>query len=87
MIQITTAHYKRISKAAARRRYDAGEPVYFCPVNLNPESPWGLLYGPISTSEPFEKHVNAFEWYNCTSNETGRYTAFYVRREGVQPCF
>lgn len=25
-----------------------------------------------------EKAVNAFENYNCTDNETGRYTAFYI---------
>lgn len=29
-------------------------------------------------SEYEEKAVNAFEIYNCTDNETGRYTAFYI---------
>jgi hypothetical protein len=26
----------------------------------------------------FDTFVNSFEWYNCTMNETGYYTAFYL---------
>lgn len=78
MNQITTAHYKRITKTAARRVYAAGGALYFCPVNLNPESPWGLLYGPVNTAEPFDTHVELFEQYNCPCIETGRYAAFYI---------
>ena len=81
MKQITTAHYTRISKAAARRLYEAGGDLYFCPVNLNPENPWGLLYWPGNRETSFENHVNLFEVYNCTSSETGRYTAFYIPRD------
>jgi len=80
MIHITTAHYTRISKAAARRLYDAGNDLYFCPVNLNPENPWGLLYYPGNREPSFEDHVRLFENFNCNA-ETGRYTAFYIPLE------
>ena len=83
MRQITTAHYVRISKREARRLYAEGCDLYFCPVNLNPESPWGLLYSPGDRSVSFDDHVHLFEVYNCTG-ETGKYTAFYIDRpEGV----
>lgn len=78
MKRIRTTHYIRISKPYARRHYDAGHDLYFCPVNLDPESPWGLLYEPGDRSISFDDHVSLFEVYNCTSSETGRYTAFYI---------
>ena len=31
----------------------------------------------------FEKLLNAYEFYNCTNSETGRYTAFYIPVEYV----
>lgn len=79
MRHIETKHYTRISKTAARDLYAAGDDVYFCPVNLNPESPWGLMWNPPNNDIPFEKLVNEYEWYNC-DNERGRYAAFYIMR-------
>ena len=29
----------------------------------------------------FDSYINSFEYYNCTCNETGRYTAFYIMEE------
>ena len=78
MKRIRTTHYIRIPKSDARKRYAAGQDVYFCPVNLDPESPWGLLYEPGDRSISFNDHISLFEVYNCTNSETGRYTAFYV---------
>ena len=81
MIPVKTKNFVRIDKRTARRLYATGAAdLYFCPVNLNPESPWGLLYGPVNRETPFDTHVNVFEIYNCTDRETGRYTAFYVPR-------
>ena len=80
MHRITTAHYTRISKREARRLYDEGIDLYFCPVNLNPESPWGLLYGPVNHDVSFDDHVSLFENFNCVDSQTGRYTAFYIDR-------
>lgn len=68
----------RISKQAARKLYNAGEAVHFCPCNLRPGYPY---YPNIrmdnSDNSSFEKAVYAFEFYNCINSETGKYTAFY----------
>ena len=82
MRNLKTANWARIDKKTARRLYetDRFHMLHFCPVNLNPESPWGLLYSPGSNEKPFDNLVFEFEHYNCTT-ETGRYTAFYVSRE------
>ena len=70
--------FKRITKQAAKKLYNDGKLVYFCPVNLRP----GWPYNPQvlidnSDDSSFEKAVIAFEWYNCINTETGKYTAFY----------
>lgn len=75
--------WERITKKQARAAYNNGLTVLFCPVYVRPFTPWHLEidvnknfdgYNGVS----FEKAVDAFEIYNCTSNETGRYTAFYI---------
>lgn len=81
MIPVKTKNYVRIDKRTARKLYATGAAdLYFCPVNLNPESPRGLLYGPVNREMPFGDHVRRYEYFNCTGRETGRYTAFYVPR-------
>ena len=60
--------YKRISKAAARKKYNSGEAVYIVPVKVNPVNVWDI--GCIidnAAGDPekeFEKVVNSFIWYN-----------------------
>jgi|LSQX01.3.fsa_nt_gb hypothetical protein len=79
MRNISANGYKRITKRAAARLYERGQPVLFCPVNLIPGGAWGN--GCIVTKEggeTFEQVLNAFEYYNCCNNETGYYAAFYV---------
>jgi hypothetical protein len=79
MNQISINGYKRITKRAAERLYKIGQPVLFCPVKLIPGGPWGD--GCIVTKKDgrtFKQELNAFEYYNC-SNETGNYTAFYIK--------
>lgn len=82
MRQIKTANYIRVDKTAARRLYKTGQEnrLYFCPVNLNPESPWGLLWNAPNNDIPFDQLVTEYEYYNCDA-ERGRYPAFYVPRE------
>lgn len=82
MRQIKTTNYIRVDKTTARALYKTGRHtrVYFCPVNLNPENPWGLMWYPPNNDIPFDQLVTEYEHYNC-NNETGRYTAFYVPRE------
>jgi hypothetical protein len=75
--------WERITKKQARAAYNNGLTVLFCPVNMRPFTPWHLEIDVNKNFEgyngvSFEKAVNAFENYNCTDNETGRYTAFYI---------
>jgi hypothetical protein len=81
MRQIETTNYKRISKAAARKIYENNGELYIIPHKLNPESPWGLLLGPVNTFEPFDSMVQWATWYNCDS-ERGWYLAFYIKKGG-----
>lgn len=77
-------NYMRISKRAAKKIWNNGENetvIYFCPVNLRPGWPWNPEIAFYKTGENFEKSVAAFEYYNCTCNETGRYTAFYIMED------
>lgn len=74
---------KRITKTRAKTLYSQGKKVLFVPCKLNPFNMWGLgiwennqLDGQFET---FEKLVNAYEFYNCSS-ETGKYIAFYIEQ-------
>lgn len=73
-------NYTRISKARAEKLFNAGKTIHFCPVNLRPGKPyfWGTDVAIIDNGPTFQQLVNRFEYYNCTCNETGRYTAFYI---------
>lgn len=65
--------FERVSKATARRVFNSNMPVMLCPCNLRPET------GLFSTVVQNGKYLDTtFEYYNCTTNETGRYTAFYI---------
>lgn len=75
--------FKRINKAQAKRAYNNDLTVRFCPVNLRPGSPFRFDMDMNKVQQncagvDFEPLVNVFEFYNCGSNETGKYTAFYV---------
>lgn len=80
MRKITVNGYKRITKQAAKKLYNAGKIVYFCPVNLRPGKPWNpeISFYDCAEDLSFERAVAGFEIYNCTCKETGKYTAFYV---------
>lgn len=67
--------YKRVNKTTARRAFNEGCVVVLCPSNLRPFSPWHNEAGVIKDrceGADFEKVVNAFSYYNCINNETGR---------------
>ncbi len=75
--------YIRISKAQARKAFDAGKAMWFCPCKLYPFGGWrpACLINPADYAEaqrPFDTVVRDFESYNCTCNETGTYAAFYI---------
>lgn len=72
--------FERVSKATARRVFNNDMPVMLCPCNLRPET--GLFSTVVQNGKhldtTFETMLNTFEYYNCTTNVTGRYTAFYI---------
>jgi len=79
--------YNRVSKAAARKLYISGAPVYICPCKASPASPWSVgaeisrKYNSWSdeagTPEYFNKLCDEATYYNCNYNELGRYLAYY----------
>lgn len=76
--------YKRVPKNIARKIYDAGHPVLFCPCNLNPASPWrpGVTFDN-TCKESFEDAAILAEVSNCYDAETGRYLAYYVDTDAM----
>jgi hypothetical protein len=75
--------HTRVSKAAARKLWDAGRPVVFCPVKLVPFGGFrpSCMMQKSADQPDFEKAVRDFVWYNCQLHETGYYPAFYVADE------
>lgn len=71
--------WKRITKAEARKRWDAKQQLYIAPCNLRPGGPWGIgvEFDSENISDDFDNVVNNFEYYNCHDSETGRYASFY----------
>lgn len=83
MNNYTINGYKRISKAAARKVYNAGGEIYMCPVKLAPGGFWRpecSASGAAEYAGRFDSLVNAFEFYNCYDARTGEYTAFYIKQ-------
>jgi hypothetical protein len=84
MQQITitdsTTTYIRITQREARKQWLAGaDNIAICPRNLRPGFPWAchMLLG--QSEEHRESGFNKLvSWYNCTGNETGTYSAFYL---------
>lgn len=92
MNKITIEGWTRVSRVRARKLYDAGETIKICPVKVNPCNEYYPMSLNINKNDKFEveplewelkfdSRVNQFEWYNCNYNETGKYAAFYVRKE------
>jgi hypothetical protein len=71
--------WRRVRKTEARKAYDAGRDVVLCPCKLYPFDAWrpAIMANAKHFGSDFAKLVRNFEWQNCT-NETGRYTTFYV---------
>lgn len=78
--------WTRVSKRHARSAYNAGHDVIIAPVNIAPFNPW-RPHARISNKRQwgcdvtFDSIINEYEYYNCNSNEVGRYPAYYVRSE------
>lgn len=72
--------YKRIDKRTAKKLFYADKKIIICACNLSPFSPYGVGASIVRTpkTNDFKRFVNNFEYYNCTNNETGYYSAFYT---------
>ena len=82
--------YTRINKTAARNAYVNGVTVVLCPVKLSPFTAWNTSHqvnreyreeyciNEMGVKNDFDNLVNSFEYYNCSSFDTGYYCAFYI---------
>ena len=83
------ATWQRVSKRRARYEYDAGRDVIITPVYVNPFNMW-RPHARISNKRrwgcdvTFDSIINEYEYYNCNSNELGRYPAYYVKQEMIK---
>lgn len=82
----------RLHHTQARKMFLAGETVVICPSNLcpgklwNPESYINLkeireasyTYEEMKPEEVWNNIRAWFRWYNCTSNETGKYISYWI---------
>lgn len=70
-------NWVRISKSEARKLYDRGEKVCFCPCKMRPFGYWNHeIIKERDERYTFDRYVDYYEMYNCNS-ETGKYTSFY----------
>ena len=78
-----TTNWVQVQKRTAKKLFEAGEELVFCPCNMYPFGTWypGVV---IDTNRynsegiSFESCVASFEYYNCGA-EQGRYTTFYKK--------
>ena len=76
---------ERVNKTTAKKVYENGFNVLFIPCKLNPENDFyrsGIWENKFLNGQHdnFEKLENAFLYYNNRS-DTGKYTAFYIKKE------
>lgn len=73
----TGRNWARISKVEAKKLFESGQQIIFCPCKSRPFGwiPSGILMEK-DYYESFQKKVEKFEFCNCNS-ETGKYVSFY----------
>lgn len=84
MRQVRIDGYVRISKAKAKKLYDAGENIYLLPCKVSPRNCWVRPYKTndyLEYQKSFEYVLSNYEYYNCQYNETGKYAAFYIKED------
>lgn len=73
----TGKNWVRISKSQAKKLFESGEKVCFCPCKMRP---FGWISSGIVMEQDyyrtFQGEVESFELCNCNS-ETGKYVSFY----------
>ena len=83
--------FARIDKKAARTAYKNGLTVVICPCKLRPFTSRHyehylnrkyreqFIADEIGVINDFNNLVKSFDFYNCISSETGKYSAFYIQ--------
>lgn len=82
-------NWSRIDKRLARTLFNKGIDICISPCNMRPFGVWGCgvivnINGLIEKYSYTDKDIftlfcNEFEFYNCSSYETGYHPAFYTR--------
>ena len=73
--------YRRVSKVTARKAFNDGKQVVFCPCKLYPFGGGWRHSMKIQRNpdiESFDYAVQMFQWCNC-NYETGYYVSFYIQ--------
>jgi hypothetical protein len=79
MNKIRVNGFIRISKQAAKKRYEAQQLVVITPCKCAPGNKWCIENRMFNVGgRTFDQYVNEWSYYNCNS-ELGRYPAFYVK--------
>lgn len=74
--------YKRINKAKARKEYNNGNVVFILPCKVRFNNEWiqpCIVSKDFYDNEDFDKIANAYKYYNCQYNETGKYASYYIK--------
>ena len=79
-----TVTITQVQKRTAKKLFEAGETIYLQSSNFHPFGVWSRCLDTNKDNincigSTFETLVNEFEYYNCTCNETGKYTNFYKK--------
>lgn len=74
--------YLRVTKAKARKAFDACEVVILCPVKLYPFGGFrpSCMFQNTQSDLTFDDVVTQFVYYNCQLNETGYYPSYWVQQ-------
>lgn len=86
----------RVNRTKARRLYNAGFPVYMLPCKTRLDNSWikparmikeSINYISndgfntiVARNDSFETVENAYSYYNCNYQETGKYPAYYIEK-------
>ena len=80
MLKIETNTHKRVSKTAAIKHYNAGNPIFLLPHKVGPGNMWIQMcqidYKP---EENVNLHIQYYQYYNCSA-EVGMYPAYYIAK-------
>ena len=79
MNRIRVNGFIRISRQAAKKRYEAQQHVIIIPCKCAPGNKCSIGNRMYNTGgRTFDQYINEWSYYNCNS-ELGRYPAFYVK--------